>query len=203
MQSMRLLEFLYAITKSDTTEYEYDMDDPSDVKLYQLSQLNRKPISELLADKTDESMENPEYDNDILLSQSEEIRIDEEADKESRMFFSQIDNNLETDKVILIESSSESESESTLSPDESSKEITRALDLDITNVPECITAENDSSPLDLTSPTLKVIHYPDFYDNLMDGVTKDLQLKETLLSKNWLTDSLSSEISNYYKKMIC
>ena len=84
---MRLPEFLYAITKLDTTEYEYDMDDPSDVKLYQLSQLNRKPISELLADKTDESKENPEYDNDIVLSQSEEIRIDEEAGKESECFF--------------------------------------------------------------------------------------------------------------------
>ena len=37
----------------------------------------------------------------------------------------------------------------------------------------------------------------------MDGATKDLQLKETLLSKNWLTDSLCSEMSKYYpQKMI-
>ena len=34
----------------------------------------------------------------------------------------------------------------------------------------------------------------------MDGTTKDLQLKEILLSKNWLSDSLCSEISNYYPK---
>ena len=29
---MRLPEYLYTITRSNTTEYDYDMDDPSDVK---------------------------------------------------------------------------------------------------------------------------------------------------------------------------
>ena len=47
---MRLPEYVYDITKSDTTKYDYDMDDPSDLKLYQLSRPNRKPISELLGD---------------------------------------------------------------------------------------------------------------------------------------------------------
>ena len=32
----------------------------------------------------------------------------------------------------------------------------------------------------------------------MDGVTKDLQLKETLLSKNWRSESLCPKMSNYY-----
>ena len=68
-------------------KYDYDMDNPSDVKLYKLSQLNRKPIAELLGDKMDVSNQNPDYYNNISLSPSDEMIIDEEADKES-IFFS-------------------------------------------------------------------------------------------------------------------
>ena len=84
---MRLPEFLYAITKSDTTAYEYDMDNPSDVKLYNLSQRKHTPIAELLGENMYHCNENPDYNNDIVLSPSNEMRIEEEADKVSRMFF--------------------------------------------------------------------------------------------------------------------
>ena len=47
---------------------------------------------------------------------------------------------------------------------------------------------------------MKVLYYPDFFNDLMDGATKDLQLKETLMSKKWFTDSLCSEMTNYYPK---
>ena len=193
---MRLPEYLYAITKFDTTAYEYDMDDPSDVKLYKLSQRKHTPIAELLGDNMDHSNENPDYNNDIVLSPSDEMRIEEEADKESRMFFQQIEDSSENGKVILLDSSSESDSELSSTPDECILDIPCALDA--STGPECITTENDSSPLLSTKLSIKVLHYPDFFNDLMDGATKDLQLKETLMSKNWLTDSLCSEMSNYY-----
>ena len=50
-----LPEYLYAITKSSSAKYQYDIDDEADVKLYKLSQLNRKPITELLGDEMDVS----------------------------------------------------------------------------------------------------------------------------------------------------
>ena len=107
---MRLPEFLYAITKSYTTAYEYDMDDPSDVKLYNLSQRKHTPIAKLLGDNMDHCTESQGYNNDIALSPSDEMRIEEEADKESRMFFQQIDDNSENGEFILLDSSSESDS---------------------------------------------------------------------------------------------
>ena len=78
---MRLPEYSYAITKSSSTEYQYDMDDEADVNLYRLSQLNRKPIAELLADKMDVSNQKPDYYNNIILSPSDAMKIDEKADK--------------------------------------------------------------------------------------------------------------------------
>ena len=143
MQSMRLLEFLYAITKSDTTEYEYDMDDPSDVKLYNLSQRNHTPIAELLADNLDHCTGSQDYNNDIALSPSDEMRIEEEADKESRMFFSQIDDDYENEKVIVLDSSSESDSEPSSTRDECILNIPCALD--VSTGPERITTKNDTS----------------------------------------------------------
>ena len=54
---MRLPEYLFAISTPDTSKpYEYDMDDPSDVKLYKLSQRKHTPIVELLGDNMDDSL---------------------------------------------------------------------------------------------------------------------------------------------------
>ena len=74
------------MTKSSSTEYKYDIDDEADVKLYKLSQLNHKPITELLADKIDVSNQQPDYYDNMILSPSDEAKIDEEADKKSRFF---------------------------------------------------------------------------------------------------------------------
>ena len=112
------------------------------------------------------------------------MRIGEESDKESRIFF----NSSEMDKVILVDSSSEFDSESVFAPDICNIHIPHALD--VSTAPECITDVNNSSPLNITTTTIKVLDYPDFFNDLMDGATKDLQLKEIRLSKNWLSDSL-------------
>ena len=74
--------------------------------------------------------------------------------------------------------------------------------LDVSTVPECINIQNDSSSLDDTNPTIKVLHYPEISNDLMDGTTKYLNLKQTLLSKNWLTDSFCSEMENDQPKKI-
>ena len=47
---MRLTEYVYAITKSSSKAYGYDIDDEADVKLYQLSKSNHKLIIELLTE---------------------------------------------------------------------------------------------------------------------------------------------------------
>ena len=190
---MRLMEFIWSQCKPTGAPYQYDMNDPRDKKLYEISQQNKQSHKEFLAssDELDKSKSPSDTDDELSDNFSTVSQLSQQSlvhffGKETNSSLVQ-NEQIETNVSVL-----ESDTEEFDKGDES-KTSSVTSSIRCTNCTDVI-VNNPSEPKRLKC------HVPEFYYGLYYSDDSDdakvLKLKE----QNWITDSLLEEMSHYYPK---